>query len=200
MTSTRASSLALAGALLLVALLAGLGVAALRNATPDRSPAAAVKAATKLRETRAAAAAEAQRETFDVPFAPAMVRDERPWRMSGQPKTFDVTVVNATPGADLEQTANGCLDEYRGKGGAAKVQCYVFASQEAYEALNQTDDLLNTPGVDQGTIPVSAQCWVIYAVQTGSKEPTISDMRQAGNIWESRGCPASWKGEAGAGQ
>jgi hypothetical protein len=193
--STRASAIALAVSTLLVIAMAVICTSVLRSATPDRSPAEAVKHATRLRAQQAQATADADRKVYDVPFTKDMVRDVVPWTFAGSPKTVDVTVVNATPNADLKQTATKCIDAYRGHAGAQSVQCYVFASEEAYTALNQTKDLQSNPNVKKGTFPVSAQCYAIYAKADGSAAPHIGDMRQAKSMWDSRGCPASWSGE-----
>ncbi len=164
----------------------------LRAATPDASPRAAIDAATKARaQARMDRFAETD-QSFDAPFDPAMVRDKVQWRMEpGEPLTTDVTIVNATPGADLADSARACAETI-GRAARTRVQCYAFADTEAYEFKNISADL----DLAEPTAIVNL-CWAVLASNERAGAPIeISDMRPAPQTWNAHGCPDSWLGTA----
>lgn len=166
----------------------------LRAATPEQSPRAAIDAASKDRAQARADRFSAQDASFDTPFAPAMVRDTVVWRAEpGDPPTTDVTIVNATPGADLATSARACAASI-GRTSKTRVQCYAFASTEAYAFKNITADLeLATPTA------IVNLCWAVLAsTKRAGGAITVSDMRQAPQTWSAHGCPDSWVGTADA--
>jgi hypothetical protein len=175
-------------AFLVCGALAGALVVELRGAVPSRSPAAAISAATKTRARARDARFESRDRSFDAPFEAAMVRDRVTWKSTGIAPTLDLAIVNATPGADLAETATACADA----SGAPKrrVQCYVFASTEAYDYKNITGDL----DLAEPTAIVNL-CWAVMASNPAPGKPVVvSDMRQAAQTWEAQGCPDGWEG------
>lgn len=185
----RAPSLAaLLLALLVCGALVGVLAQELRRAVPSRTPAEAIGAATKSRARARDARYESRDRSFDAPFDAAMVRDRVSWTSAGVPPTLDLAIVNATPGADLAQTATACAEA----SGAPKrrVQCYVFAGSEAYDYKNITGDL----DLAQPTAIVNL-CWAVMASNPAPGKPVVvSDMRQAPQTWAAQGCPDGWEG------
>lgn len=182
------SIVALLVAAIAVAALSVLIAADLRRAVPERSPAKSIAAAAQQRADAREARASAEDRSWDVAFDPAMVKDRVVWRAQpGSPATTDATIVNATPGADLAESARACAEWL---GPKTRVQCYAFASTEAYDYKNITAKL----ELAEPTAIVNL-CWQAMASNAAAKAPiTISDMRQAGNVWEAQGCPDSWRG------
>jgi hypothetical protein len=186
----RAPSLA---ALLLATLVCGgLAVALaveLRSAVPSTAPAAAIRDAAKTRARARNERFEAQDRSFDAPFVESMVRDRVAWKTQGIAPTLDLAIVNATPGADLAETATACANA----SGVPKrrVQCYVFASTEAYDYKNITGDL----DLAEPTAIVNL-CWAVMASNPAPGQPVVvSDMRDAPQTWAAQGCPEGWEGD-----
>jgi hypothetical protein len=179
-------------ALLLAALVCGalalaLG-AELRDAVPSSTPAEAIRAAAGDRAKARTERFTSQDRSFDTDFDEAMVRDRVVWSSTGVPKTLDLAIVNATPDADLAKTARACATA----AGAPKrrVQCYVFASTEAYDYKNITADL----DLAEPTAIVNL-CWAVMASNpTPGAAVTVSDMRLAQQAWDAQGCPDGWQG------
>ena len=162
----------------------------LRASTPDATPRAAIAAATKERAQARADRFSATDREFDRVFDPAMVRDKVQWRLQPRdPLATDVTIVNATPGANLVASARGCAETI-GRAAKTRVQCYAFASTEAYEYKNITGDL----DLAEPTAIVNL-CWAVLASNERAGAPIeISDMRPAPQTWAAHGCPDSWVG------
>jgi hypothetical protein len=183
------SILALTFALVACGLLGVLLALELRAAVPDSTPRAAIKAAAADRQqARQDEFAKGDR-SWAVAFDEGMVRDRVTWTSPGYPETTDLTVVNATPGADLAETATACADSV---GDDARVQCYVFASTEAYEYKNISGDIeSSTPS------PIANLCYMYRATTARAGGPvTVTDLREAAALWESNQCPASWDNSA----
>ncbi len=186
------SIVALLFALVACASLGTLIALELRAATPDQAPRAAVDAASADRAAARQERFSAQDATFETPFDPKMVRDTVVWRAEpADPPTTDVTIVNATPGADLATSARTCAEEI-GQAEKTRVQCYAFATTEAYAFKNISADLdLADP------IAIVNLCWAVLASNERAGAPiTISDMRLASQTWNAHGCPESWMGAA----
>jgi hypothetical protein len=184
------SIIALLGAALACGVLAVLLAVELRASTPATSPRAAIAAAAADRAQARIARFEAQDRTWNVPYDDGMVRDRSRWSIQGGAPTLDVTVVNATPGADLVETARRCV---AAQPRATRVQCYAFASSEAYEFKNLTADIAATGA--SGTAIVNL-CWAALASneRAGGPVTRATDMRDATSNWEAQQCPDSWKG------
>jgi hypothetical protein len=183
------SILALSFALAACGLLGVVLALELRAAVPDATPRAAIEAAAAdRRQARQDEFAKGDR-SWDVAFDEGMVRDKVTWKSAGYPETTDLTVVNATPDADLAPTAKACAEFI---GDDARVQCYVFASTEAYEYKNISGDLASTTPT-----PIANLCYMYRATTTRAGGPiTITDMRDAAALWKSNQCPASWDNTA----
>ncbi len=161
----------------------------LRHATPAVPPRAAIDAATKDREQARKDAFAAKDRTFDTAFDRAMVRDKVQWKSFDIPRTTDVTIVNATPGADLAASARACAKTI-GAAAKTRVQCYAFANTETYEYKNITADL----DLAEPTAIVNL-CWAVMASNDRAGGPIkVSDMRLAPQTWAAQGCPNSWVG------
>jgi hypothetical protein len=166
----------------------------LRASTPSMTPRAAIDAAAKDRAQAREDRFSAQDASFDAPYDPAMVRDKVQWRMeAGDPLTTDATIVNATPGADLAESARACAQAI-GRAAKTRVQCYAFATTEAYAFKNITADL----DLAEPTAIVNL-CWAVLASNERVGGPIeISDMRPAPQTWNAHGCPESWVGSGAA--
>lgn len=164
----------------------------LRAAAPDTSPRDAVRAATKQRAAQRQDRFQAQDTHYDVAYSKDMIRDRVAWRQRpGGPPTTDVTIVNATPGADLAESARECAVAI-GREARTRVQCYAFASSEAYAYKNITAEL----DLSEPTAIVNL-CWAVLASNDRAGGPIeISDMRPAPQTWNAHGCPDSWTGTA----
>jgi hypothetical protein len=184
------SIVALLAALVACAALATAISLELRSATPDASPREAIEAAASDRAQARQDRFSAQDRSFDTPYDRAMVRDTVAWRAEpGAPPTTDVTIVNATPGADLAASARACA-EATARATRTRVQCYAFASTEAYEYKNITADL----DLAEPTAIVNL-CWAVLASNQRAGGPIeLSDMRPAPQTWQAQGCPDSWIG------
>lgn len=181
------SIVALLSALAACSILGVVLAGELRRSTPDVAPRAAIDAAATERAGERDARFAAQDRSFDAVFDPAMVRDRVRWSMQGSPATLDLTVVNATPDADLAATARACA---RAQGDAARVQCYVFANTEAYEFKNITAEMQ----LEQKTAIVNL-CWAAMASnERAGGAIDVSDMRDAPQTWAAQQCPDGWSG------
>ncbi len=181
-------------ALLAATLVCGtLGVALaveLRSAVPDRSPRAAVEEAVTARARAREARYAEQDVSFDAAFDERMVRDRVVWVYSGYPRTTDVAAVNATPGADLVATARACA---AAQGDSTRVQCFVYASTEAYEFKNFSK---GAQGVTP--IPISNLCYAARATnERAGGELSVIGPKQLDDFSAQQGCPDSWNGANG---
>ena len=187
----RAPSIAALTFALLACLVLGTSIALeVRATVPDTAPRAAIERAAAERAAERRERFTSQDRSFDAPFAPAMVRDRVEWRAApGDPPTTDVTIVNATPGADLAASARACA-EREGRAAGTRVQCYAFATTEAYEYKNITGDMqLATPTA------IVNLCWAVLASnERAGGAIAVSDMRLAAATWEAQGCPDGWAG------
>ena len=188
------SILALLFALVACGTLGVLITMELRAATPDQSPRDAIKAASQERAEARQDRFSAQDASFEAPYDPKMVRDRVVWRAeAGAPPTTDVTIVNATPGADLAVSARECAEAI-GRAAGTRVQCYAFATTEAYAFKNITADL----ELAEPTAIVNL-CWAVLASnERAGGAITVSDMRLAPQTWNAHGCPDSWRGTGAA--
>jgi len=184
------SIVALTLALLVVGVLAALITLELRSATPDTSPRAAIEAATAERAQARADRYTAQDRSYEQAYDAAMVRDRIAWRSEpSDPPTTDVTIVNATPGADLAESASECATAVAAESGM-RTQCYAFASTEAYEFKNITEGV----SAARPTAIVNL-CWAALAKVAGpGGRPRMSDLRSAPALWDAQQCPPSWPG------
>jgi hypothetical protein len=179
-------------AALLTALTACVGIGILlatelRSSIPATSPRAAIEAASAERAQRRADRFAATDRSWDVAFADGMVRDRARWSAPGSPPTLDLAIVNATPGADLAQTARACVSAQPRD---TRVQCYVFAATEAYEFKDITGELQ----LAEPTAIVNL-CWAVMASTKRPGGPVhIADMRDAAATWSAQQCPDSWTG------
>jgi hypothetical protein len=191
----RPSLIALSCGFLAAALLLFAGVALVQNASPSATPDEAIKKAQSARTKAAASVESSKQRSFKAAYDPAMIQDKADWTTDPKtPITRDRALVNTTPGADLEATARACVKAHS-DGGKVAVQCYVFASNEAFDKLNYTKQTRASGQVKEGTFAITNLCWAVMASsKAGSQGVTISDMRAAAQTWDQRGCPASWKG------
>jgi hypothetical protein len=190
-TMRRAPSLvALLVALAGVAVLGAAIAVELRRAVPAEQPRTAIERATAEREQARLAALTARDRSWDVAFDDGMVRDRVEWSSPGYPDTVDLSVVNATPGVDLRDTARACL---RAQGRSARVQCYVFASTEAYEFKDVSGELRSgSPG------PIANLCYAARATnERAGGAATVIGVAELRDFSEKFGCPRSWAGPAG---
>jgi hypothetical protein len=165
----------------------------LRRVTPERSPVEATRAAGRLQRSVGNEKRTAAAVSYDKAFDRRMIVDRARWTFDGT-TTLDLAVVNPTPDAPFSKTAKECLADHGGGKAAPVVQCYVFGSKEAFDAFNHTPVTRDQPGVTADMIPLTTECWVIYAKRDAKGVVTVSDMRLAPEMWNNRGCPKSWRG------
>jgi hypothetical protein len=182
------SIVALLLALVACGALGALVLVDVHRSAPASSPRAAIRAATAARLDARDRRSAAHDRSFRTAFDPAMVRDRVVWRETptGRPTT-DLAIVNATPGANLADTATKCAESV---GSRTRVQCYVFASTAAYEYKDITGHLhLDTPTA------IVNLCWATMASdERAGAKLHVSDMRQAAQVWEAQQCPDGWQG------
>lgn len=191
----RPSLIALSCGFLAATLLLVAGVALVQNAAPTSTPDAAIRKVQEARIKAAASTESSKQRSFKTAYDPAMIRDKADWSPDPKtPITRDRALVNTTRRANLEETARACV-KANSDGGKVAVQCYVFASNEAFDKLNYTEQTRAGGQVEEGTIAITNLCWAVMASsKAGSEDVSISDMRPAPQTWDQRGCPESWKG------
>ncbi len=192
MSNRTASIVALVLGLAVAAVLAASVMIAMHTDAPTRASRAAIHAAAAARIDARHTEAAAHDRAYDAAFDPAMVRDRVEWQWQGDAKTLDLTIVNATDGADLTRAARDCA-RWGHKQTGLRTQCYAFASSEAYDYKNITGDL---DAATRKTTAIVNLCWRAMATIEASEETpsTMVDMRDAPQTWEAQQCPESWTG------
>ena len=156
------------------------------------APAAPERTAQPLEQAQQERAAASER-SWDVPFDSGMVQDRSDYRdvLTGS-DARDLTVINATPGADLEATAAACAEAEISD--VAVGNCYVFTSQESYEVQNLYEEQRANPAFAGTGIQIANLCYAASAT-VRPDAVTVADVRQTPKVWDSWRCPSGWEGE-----